>query len=96
MDKLKVFKSREKIIKSMAHASRLIIIDALSKKEKCVCELVALIGADASTVSKHLSILKNSGIIEDEKRAQKVFYRLRCPCVLKYIDCIEGIIKNEY
>ena len=95
MKNLKVFKSREKIIKAMAHASRLLIIDSLSKEEKCVCELVDVIGADPSTVSKHLSVLKNAGIIEDEKRAQKVFYKLRCPCVLKYIDCIEAVIKSN-
>lgn len=95
MNNLKVFKAREKIIKSMAHASRLLIIDALYQGEKCVCDLVQMIGADASTVSKHLSVLKNAGIIEDEKRAQKVFYKLRCPCVLKYIECIETVIKSN-
>jgi DNA-binding transcriptional ArsR family regulator len=90
-----VYKAREKIIKAMAHASRLLILDALSKGEKCVCEIVELIDADTSTISKHLSVLKNAGIIEDEKRGLNVYYKLRCPCVTEYIACIEKVIKKN-
>ena len=60
--------ARAKIIKAMAHPSRLFIIEELNKKERCVGELTEMIGADASTVSKHLSVLKNAGLVFDEKR----------------------------
>ena len=79
----------------MAHASRLLILDILSKGEKCVCEIVDIVGGDTSTVSKHLSVLKNAGIIEDEKRGLNVYYKLRCPCVTEYIECIEKVIKKN-
>lgn len=94
-DSMKIYKAREKIIKAMAHASRLLILDTLSKGEKCVGEIVELIGADTSTVSKHLSVLKNAGIIEDDKRGLNVYYKLRCPCVIEYIECIEKVIKKN-
>ena len=51
------YDARVKIIKALAHPTRLFIIDELTKKEKCVCELQEMIGDDFSTVSKHLTIL---------------------------------------
>jgi len=61
------YEARAKIIKAMAHPSRLLIIEELSKRECCVTELTEMIGADTSTVSKHLSVLKNAGLVTDEK-----------------------------
>lgn len=88
------YKKRAEIIKAMAHPARLIVIEALKNGERCVCELNELVDLDQSTLSRHLSVLKNSGIIVDEKKGLNVFYKLRCPCVLKYIDCIENVIKS--
>ena len=87
------FEARAKIIKAMAHSTRLFIIDELSRQERCVCELTDMVGADVSTVSKHLSVLKNVGIVEDEKRGTQVFYKLKLPCVLNFTSCIEAVLK---
>ncbi len=93
---LKKYKKRAEIIKAMGHPARLVIIEALAKKkELCVCELNELFEMDQSTLSRHLIVLKNAGIIEDDKRGLKVFYSLRTPCVLKYIDCIEAVINTK-
>ena len=87
------FEVRAKIIKSMAHPSRLFIVDELSRGERCVCELTEMIDADISTVSKHLSLLKEAGIVRDDKRGSQVFYRLTVPCVLKFFDCVESVLR---
>ena len=87
------FEARAKIVKAMAHPARLFIVDRLAKSECCVCELTDMIGADMSTISKHLSILKNAGIVRDEKRGTQVYYTLRVPCILKFFDCVESVIK---
>ena len=89
------YEARATIIKAMAHPSRLLIIDALAKREHCVCEFTDMIGADTSTVSKHLTVLKHAGIIEDDKRGQMVFYKLTCPCILKFLSCIESVVKDR-
>jgi ArsR family transcriptional regulator len=86
------YEARAAVIKAMAHPTRLFIIDELSRGEKCVCGLRDLIGADISTVSKHLSVLKDAGILEDEKRGQQVFYRLRVPCILNFFGCVEDVL----
>ena len=87
------FEARARIIKALAHPSRLYIVEVLSKGEKCVCELTELIGADISTVSKHLAVLKSVSILQDEKRGSQVFYRLRMPCVLNFFECIDSVMK---
>jgi ArsR family transcriptional regulator len=89
------FELRAKVIKAMAHPTRLFIVDELSRQERCVCELTEMIGADVSTVSKHLSVLKNAGIIADEKRGTMVFYSLRIPCVLQFFSCVETVVKEN-
>jgi len=81
------------IMKAMAHPTRLFILDKLSEKEHCVCELQELIGADMSTVSKHLSVLKNAGIIDNRKQNNQVFYSLICPCVLDVYQCVIEVNK---
>lgn len=89
------FEKRSGIFKALAHPTRLFIVDQLSFEEKCVCELTGMIGADTSTVSKHLSILKNVGIVADEKRGSMVFYSLKMRCVLGFFDCIQTALQAE-
>ena len=87
------YKIRAEILKAMAHPCRLSIIEEISKSEKCVCELTDMIGADISTVSKHLSILKKAGIVTDRKEGTTVFYRLRVQCVMDFMSCIDSVMK---
>jgi ArsR family transcriptional regulator len=83
------------IIKAMAHPSRLLIIEALSKREHCVCELTDMVGADMSTVSKHLSVLKNAGVVTIDKRGQMVFYSLAMPCALNFLSCLDTVLQGR-
>ena len=71
--------TRANVFKALAHPSRLLIVEQLAQNERCVCELTEMIGADMSTVSKHLSVLKGAGIIQDDKRGLQVYYRLKMP-----------------
>lgn len=95
MDKtMAKYEAKATIIKAMAHPTRLLIIEELAKREHCVCELTDMIGADTSTVSKHLTVLKNAGIVTDEKRGQMVFYRMIMPCTLNFLSCL-GVVLQE-
>ena len=89
------YEARAKILKAMAHPSRLLILDQLAAGELCVCELTEMIGADKSTVSKHLSVLKSAGLVSDDKRGLQVFYTLRVPCAVTLFSCIEGVVKSN-
>lgn len=86
------FEERARVMKAMAHPSRLKVIDELSRGERCVCDLQELIGHDMSTVSKHLNVLRQAGIIENERRGKQIYYRLKVPCILNFFHCIESVI----
>lgn len=88
------YEARAAIIKAMAHPTRLFIVDELAKSgERCVCELTEMVGADMSTVSKHLAQLKAAGIVEDDKRGSQVYYRLRVKCILSFFQCVESVLQ---
>ena len=86
------YSTRAQIIKAMAHPSRLRMIAALAKKELCVCELKELVGSDMSTVSKHLSVMKAVGLVQDRKEGLQVYYRLLCPCIATFLNCIDDLV----
>jgi len=86
--------ARARVLKAMAHPTRLFIIEELDKQERCVCDLTSMIGVDVSTVSKHLSVLKQAGLVQDDKRGNQVFYSLRAPCILNFFGFVEGVLEN--
>ncbi len=88
------YEARARVMKALAHPTRLFIIDQLADEERCVCEMTEMIGSDVSTVSKHLSVLKDAGIVADDKRGNQVFYSLRVPCVLNWYSCVEGVLED--
>lgn len=87
--------TRARVIKAMAHPTRLFLVETLERGERCVCELTEMIDADISTVSRHLSVLREAGVLSSERRGQQVYYQLRAPCVLGFFACIEGVLNAQ-
>lgn len=63
------------MFKALSDASRLRALCALRAGELCVCQIVELLGLAPSTVSKHMSILANAGLVESTKKGRWVYYR---------------------
>jgi DNA-binding transcriptional ArsR family regulator len=89
------YELRAQVAKALAHPSRLLMLDALSDKEMCVCELTELVGADQSTVSKHLAVLKQAGIIGDRKEGVMTYYHLKIRCLQGFWSCLESVLKQD-
>jgi ArsR family transcriptional regulator len=83
---------RADMFKALSHPMRLFMLEKLKEKPWCVCELAAEVGIEKSVASKHLSQLKEAGLIDDEKRGTLVEYRLVAPCVLEMAACAEGTV----
>ena len=83
---------RPKIFKALGHPSRLKMVESLFEGERCVCELQAMVGSDISTVSKHLNILKEAGILQDERRGTNIYYSLRMKCIASFLGCVEDFV----
>ncbi len=69
-------KQHVKSFKALADPSRIRTLKMLEEGPLCVCEIAYVLGLAASTVSKHLSILKEADFIVDEKEGKWVNYRL--------------------
>jgi len=88
------YEARAKIIKALAHPTRLFIVDELARSgPRCVCELTEMVGADMSTVSKHLAVLKSAGLVQDAKRGSQVYYQLRVQCIVNFFTCVESVLQ---
>ncbi len=86
---------RVKIIKAMAHPVRLMIIDLLKDKELSFSKICEHFDLDKSTISKHLLVLKESGIVSSKKNQREVIYKLEIPCVLDFFECSTKVIKHN-
>jgi ArsR family transcriptional regulator len=91
----KRYEARAKIAKAMAHPSRLLMLDLLQKQEMCVGELTEEVGADQSTVSKHLAVLKDVGLIDVRKEGAMSYYRVTCGCLDGFFSCLESVLKAD-
>jgi ArsR family transcriptional regulator len=90
-----VYKEKAKIFKALSHPTRLFMVDRLFVEEMCVTDLMEGLEADVSTVSKHLSVLKNAGIVKDERRGSMVFYSLAMPCVVDVFNCVAKEVEQK-
>jgi ArsR family transcriptional regulator, arsenate/arsenite/antimonite-responsive transcriptional repressor len=67
----------EKVIKALADKNRLRILKMLQQRSMCVCEIREVLGLSQPSVSKHLKILKEAGVIEDDKKGLWTNYYIR-------------------
>lgn len=64
------------ITKALSDENRVRILMALRERELCVCRIIGLLQLAPSTVSKHLTLLKQAGLIEGRKDGRWMHYRL--------------------
>ena len=83
-------------LKLLAHPERLRILDAVRRDSECVCHLEALLGKPQPYVSQQLRLLRDAGIIADEKQGQNVFYRLSDDAVRGWLDAVLGPAVGEH
>lgn len=94
-DTKKFYELKAEIIQSAAHPIRLAVIEFLSNGEQCVCDIVEHVGAQRSNVSRHLSVMVKASVLESRKEGLKVIYSLRTPCILKFLSCVEQVLKER-
>ncbi len=86
---------RADIIKALAHPVRLMIVQELKDKDMNFADINQVFEYDKSTISKHLTVLKNAGIVSSKKIGADVIYHIEMCCVNKFIDCIDSVLKQN-
>lgn len=88
-----IYDLRTKIFKALAHPTRLKIIELLGTcDEICVCDIAKKLSIEQPTISKHLTVLKNAGIVTNRKEGLMVLYKLQMKCCLDFFNCVDNII----
>ena len=83
------------IIKAVAHPLRIAVVDYLRTGEKCVCDIASHLGSDRSNVSRHLAVMLKAGVLRCRKDGLQVFYALRTPCILNFLQCASKTLEHN-
>lgn len=89
------YKAQVRILKALANETRLRIVHRLGRGDCLVGELARAVGAEQSTVSRHLAVLRAAGVVDDERHGNTVRYRLATPCVIEFFACAAGVLKER-
>ena len=91
----RLYRLQAEVIQAAGHPIRLAIIDYLKDGEQCVCDIAEQVGAKRSNVSRHLTLMLKSGILDHRKDGLKAMYRLRTPCILKFLGCVTQVLRER-
>ncbi len=87
---------RSKIFKALSDPTRLKILDFLRDGEKCVCEIIPHVGLIQPVVSRHLKILKDTGLVRDKKDGNRRLYSITEPQIFEITDGITPELISKY
>ncbi|MGQ9543118.1 MAG: ArsR/SmtB family transcription factor [Candidatus Bathyarchaeia archaeon] len=83
------------IFKALGDPSRLRILEYLRSGERCVCSIVPTVGSTQPTVSRHLKILTECGILKRRREGNRIFYSVTSTKIYDIIDSVDKkLIKN--
>lgn len=85
---------RAQVLAALANPARLLMLEHLEDRAMTVSELTELAGLDMSTVSRHLSVLRQAGIVDCSPEGNRRLYSLRAACVLGFLDCVDDILEQ--
>lgn len=81
--------------KALNDAKRLTVLYALRDGPHTVSELCEILGAPQSNTSQHLSVLRNRGLVDTQRRGNAIRYSLRHPKILDAIDLLRAVMSDE-
>lgn len=90
-----LLKKKAEIFKALSHPVRLAIVEKLAAQPRCVQEIAGWFGCTRTNVSKHLGVLRQSGIVKDHKEGLKVYYSLDLECLGPFMSCLNKEIKKK-
>ncbi|EGD50146.1 regulatory protein ArsR [Thermoanaerobacter ethanolicus JW 200] len=77
--------------KALSHPTRIKIIELLSKREMCVCQMMAALNLDQSHVSRHLMVLRANKMVKTRREGTIIYYSLTDENIINIIDEVKNI-----
>ena len=87
---------KAKLFRALSDPVRLEILDFLRDGEKCVCEIIPHVKLIQPVVSRHLKILKDSGIVGDKKEGNRRLYSITDQQIFQIIDGVTPELVNTF
>jgi DNA-binding transcriptional ArsR family regulator len=90
MDEISMINFRSTVFRALADPSRLKILDFLKTGEKCACDIVDAVGFTQPTVSRHLKVLIDCGVLRRRRDGNKMFYAITHPKIHEIINLVDS------
>jgi ArsR family transcriptional regulator len=91
----RIYKLHAELCKTLANPTRLEILSLLRDGEKSVSELTALTGVRQATISQHLAVLRQRGVVSTRKEGVNIFYKIANPKITKACDIIREVLFEQ-
>jgi ArsR family transcriptional regulator len=82
-------------LKAIAQPTRLKILYFLKGGERCACEIIPKMKEDQSNISRHLTHMRDMGILESRKEGVSVYYRIKDKRVFTLLSLVDEMVKSE-
>jgi ArsR family transcriptional regulator len=82
-------------LRALAQPTRLRILYFLKDGEKCACEIIPKMKEDQSNISRHLTHMKDAGILESRKEGVSVYYKIKDKRVFTLLSLVDEMVKAE-
>jgi DNA-binding transcriptional ArsR family regulator len=82
-------------LRAIAQPTRLRILYFLKDGEKCACEIIPKMKEDQSNISRHLTLMKDAGILESRKEGVSVYYKIKDKRVFTLLSLVDEMVKAE-
>ena len=87
-----ILEYKANFFKALADPVRIRILEYLKEGEKCVCEIIPVIGRSQSTTSKNLDMLYRVGILERREHGRRTFYKIKNQKVLELLKLTDSLV----
>ncbi|THF60698.1 ArsR/SmtB family transcription factor [Pseudothauera rhizosphaerae] len=95
IDRHEHIETAARALKAIAHPLRLKILCVLGDTEVCVQDIVDAVGTSQSNISQHLAILRDKGVLQTRKDANRVYYRVGDQRTLQLIGLMREVFCSD-
>jgi ArsR family transcriptional regulator, virulence genes transcriptional regulator len=95
MNDIHVFELHAELCRALGHSARLQLVHLLREGPQCVSELAHMTGLGQGTVSRHLAVLRNCGILSIQQRGRETHYQISDPRIMEICDLMRVILVEQ-